>query len=175
MLIKKTEKMKQTERQKLIAAAMEEEKSKLFCYACYRLGDEKDAEDILQDLFITLSRSPEIVEKASNLNNYIFRCLANNCTTLLHQKSKLHFVQIDSSEAMEQEPCEPQNFEQEYTMINRLLSIIPQEQSEVIRLHIHAGRTFRQIAEILEIPEASAKSRYRYGIEKLRANIKKEV
>ena len=69
MLIKKTEKMKQTERQKLIAAAMEEEKSKLFRYACYRLGDEKDAEDILQDLFITLSRSPEIVEKAGNLNN----------------------------------------------------------------------------------------------------------
>ena len=167
--------MKQTEKQKLIAAAMEKEKSKLFCYACYRLGDEKDAEDILQDLFITLSRSPEIAEKANNLNNYIFRCLANNCTTLMRQKSKLHFVQIDSSEAMEQEPCEPQNFEQEYTMINRFLSIIPQEQSEVIRLHIHAGRTFRQIAEILEIPEASAKSRYRYGIEKLRANIKKEV
>ena len=104
--------MKQTERQKLIAAEREEEKSKLFCYACYRLGDEKDAEDILQDLFITLSRSPEIVEKANNLNNYIFRCLANNCTPLLHQKSKLHFVQIDSSEAIEQEPCEPQNFEQ---------------------------------------------------------------
>ena len=44
--------MKQTEKQKLIAAAMEKEKSKLFCYACYRLGDEKDAEDILQDIFI---------------------------------------------------------------------------------------------------------------------------
>ena len=76
---------------------------------------------------------------------------------------------------MEQEPCEAQNFEHEYTMINRLLSIIPKKQSEVIRLHIHAGRTFKEIAEILDIPEASAKSRYRYGIEKLRANIKKEV
>ena len=115
--------MKQTKRQKLIAAAMEEEKSKLFRYACYRLGDEKDAEDILQDLFITLSRSPENVEKAGNLNNYIFRCLANNCTTLLRQKSKQHFVPIDSSEAMEQEPCEPQNFEQEYFSEFPLLSL----------------------------------------------------
>ena len=34
--------MRQKERQKLIATAMEEEKQKLFCYACYRVGNEMD-------------------------------------------------------------------------------------------------------------------------------------
>ena len=167
--------MKQKERQKLIATAMEEEKQKLFCYACYRVGNEMEAEDLLQDLFIKLSESPELTDKVKNLKSYIFRSLANSCTTLLQQRNKLHLVQLDTNEAEEQELSEPQNFEQEYTMINNLLNTIPQEQSEVIRLHIHAERTFKEISEILEIPESSAKSRYRYGIEKLRKFIEKEV
>lgn len=166
--------MKQKERQKLIATAMEKEKDRLFCYACYRLGSEMEAEDLLQDIFIRLSENPELTDKVNNLKSYIFRTLANSCTTLLHQRSKLHLVQLNCNDAEEMELCEPQNFEQEYTMINRLLNIIPQEQSEVIRLHIHAGRTFKEISEILEIPESSAKSRYRYGIEKLRKFIEKE-
>ena len=167
--------MKQHEIQKLIADTMEAEKKALFCYACYHLGSAEEAEDMLQDLFITLCKTPGIVESTNNLKSYIFRSLANSCTTLLRQRNKLHLVQLDTNEAEEQELSEPQNFEQEYTMINSLLNTIPQEQSEVIRLHIHAERTFKEISEILEIPESSAKSRYRYGIEKLRKFIEKEV
>jgi DNA-directed RNA polymerase specialized sigma24 family protein len=34
---------------------------------------------------------------------------------------------------------------------------------------------FAEIADILQIPEATAKSRFRYGIEKLRANFIKHT
>ena len=85
----------------------------------------------------------------------------------------LQIVDIESKEVSEQEEYQPANFEQEFKLINRLLETIPQGQSEVIRLHIHGEKTFREIADILEIPESSVKSRYRYGIEKLRREIKK--
>jgi len=35
-------------------------------------------------------------------------------------------------------------------------------------LHCTDGLTFRQIAQVLEIPEATVKSRYRYAIDKIR-------
>lgn len=165
--------MKQIEKQKLIAETMETEKKRLFCYTCYRLGDAKESEDILQNLFITLCTTPGVPENTNNLKNYIFRSLINRCNTQLLNKQKLHFVNIESKEVAEREETETTNFQQEYILINRLLNTIPQEQSEVIRLHIHSNMTFREIADILKIPEASVKSRYRYGIEKLRREIKK--
>ena len=164
--------MKETERQKLIAEAMEAEKRKLFCYACYRLGNAEEAKDILQDLFITLYETPGVAESTNNLKSYIFRSLSNKCNALLQKRQQLQIVNIESKEASEQEEYQPANFEQEFKLINRLLETIPQEQSEVIRLHIHGEKTFKEIGDILQIPEASVKSRYRYGIEKLRREIK---
>ena len=69
--------------------------------------------------------------------------------------------------------AEPKNLEEEYNLINSLLEIIPEVQSEVIRLHIHGNRTFVDIADILRIPVTTAKSRFKYGIEKLRKEIEK--
>jgi len=165
--------MIQTKKQELIADTIEKEKRQLFCYACYRLGDANEAEDILQDLFVILCATPGVIENTKNLKSYIFRSLSNKCNTLLRNRQKLQIVDIDSKEVSEKEDSQPTNFEQEYTLINRLLNTIPQEQSEVIRLHIHGEKTFKEIADILEIPESSVKSRYRYGIEKLRREIKK--
>ena len=165
--------MTQTKKQELIAKIMEAEKRQLFCYACYRLGDANEAEDILQDLFITLCATSGVAENTKNMKSYIFRCLSNRCNTLQQSRKKLQIVDIDSKEVNERVDYQPTNFEQEYTLINKLLSTIPQEQSEVIRLHIHGEKRFKEIAEILEIPESSVKSRYRYGIEKLRREIKK--
>ncbi len=165
--------MKQTEKQKMIAETMEAEKKNLFCYACYRLGDASAAEDILQDLFITMCTTSRTSDSINNLKNYIFRSLINMCNAQMRERQKFHYVDIDNKEVVEKEELQPANFEQEYNHINRLMESIPQEQSEVIRLHIHGEKTFRDIADILEIPESSVKSRYRYGIEKLRREIKK--
>ena len=53
-------------------------------------------------------------------------------------------------------------------MIERLMALLPDEQSEVIRLRIYGGRQFSEIAAICDIPITTAKSRFRYGIDKLR-------
>ena len=166
--------MEQNEIQKLIADTMEAEKQRLFCYACYQLGSAEEAEDMLQDLYITLCKTPGIADRTKNLKNYIFRSLSNNCNTLKRRRPQFGFVDLESREAVEKADSQPQNFEQEYALINSLLNSIPHEQSETIRLHIHGEKTFREISEILEIPEASVKSRYRYGIEKLRRLIQQD-
>ena len=74
--------MKQTEIQK-IAKVMEQEKRKLFCYACCYLGDVEEAKDVLQDIFLNLCKSPEVIVNIRDLKCYIFRCLFNHCNTFL--------------------------------------------------------------------------------------------
>ncbi|MBR5106289.1 MAG: hypothetical protein IKU93_07655, partial [Alistipes sp.] len=67
----------------------------------------------------------------------------------------------------------PKDFEQEFRLIERLMALLPDEQSEVIRLRIYGGRQFDEIASICNIPLTTAKSRFRYGIDKLREALEK--
>ena len=59
-------------------------------------------------------------------------------------------------------------------MINKLLSTLPDDQSETIRLRIHSGLTFEEIADATEVNISTAKARFRYGIEKLRTGLKRQ-
>lgn len=61
---------------------------------------------------------------------------------------------------------------EEYRRIRLLLDGLPPEQSEIVRLKCYDGLTFRLISELLEIPEATAKSRYRYAIKHIQERLK---
>ena len=58
--------------------------------------------------------------------------------------------------------------EEEFRRIELLLRRLPEAQCEVIRLHIHAGLKFTEIAEMTEEPVTTIKSRFASGIEKLK-------
>ena len=57
----------------------------------------------------------------------------------------------------------------------RAMAQLPYEQREVIMLHFQAGMTFRTIGKSFGISANTAKSRYRYGLDKLRQVFKNEA
>ena len=156
-----------------LACLMEEEKYLLHRYACYKIGDADEADDILQEMFLRLCSKSHLLTKVDNMRNYLYRTLANQCGMLLRERQKRPEVSVENLELLQLEEFIPESFEQEFCLINRLLSEIPMEQSEVIRLHIHGGRTFADIAAILGAPLPTVKARYRYGIDKLRDGLHK--
>jgi len=52
---------------------------------------------------------------------------------------------------------------------------LPEEQREVIVLHLQGKLPFREIARLQEISINTALSRYRYGLDKLRAALDGEL
>ena len=52
------------------------------------------------------------------------------------------------------------------------LGELPADQRAVVHLKLWAGQTFEEIAATLEIPLNTAASRYRYGLDKLRARLR---
>ena len=153
-------------------AAFTTELQSLYRYACYRLGEREAAKDIIQELYLKLHqrRANEI----KNIRCYLYRALANCCTQHARDKKRLEFVDVSSLSELRADDIAPESFEQEQALISRLLAALPDEQSEVIRLHLHGECTFTEIAEILETPLATVKSRYRYGIEHLRRELQKQ-
>ena len=60
-------------------------------------------------------------------------------------------------------------------LISEAMIGLPMEQRSVIVLHLRAGMSLSEIAKQLRLSVATAKSRYRYGIAKLRSALEKEV
>lgn len=134
----------------------------LFRYAFYRVGNRSDAEDVVQDAFLKIASTTTPI---SNPKAYLFRIVSNGCVDSLRQKSLLQPLQERIPTTSYSEEMEAQ---EEFKRIERLLSRLPEQQSEVIRLHIHAGLKFTEIAETLEQPVTTIKSRFTSGIEKLK-------
>ena len=158
---------KNNETEQLVAA----ERQGLLQYACYRLGNIDDAEDAVQDVFIKMhQRLSEDNKEIKNLPAYLYRTLANLCISRQREAKRMPIVPLDRQP--EPVAAETEDFEQEYQRINRLLSEIPDEQAEVIRLRYYGDKSFQEIADILGIPLTTAKSRFTYGLEKIKRGMR---
>ena len=150
---------------------IEQHRPALLQYACYLLGNLEDAEDAVQDVYVQLHEYRVRPQSylPSNPKAYLFRCLGNLCISQLRKQKRTIFVAIDEAKA--QVDQEPQTFEEEYQRASRLLSQIPEEQAEVIRLRIYADLSFAEIADTLSLPLPTVKSRFLYGIQKIRSHM----
>jgi len=157
---------------KELAEHFREEQPHFMRYACYRLGDTADAEDALQDVFLKISAklSDEKSVEVRDWRNYIFRALSNLCSSRLAALGKLRTTPLDARLDIADLPTESNDAD--YQRIAQLLEEIPEEQAEVIRLRIYGNNSFADVAEILSLPLPTVKSRFLYGLEKIRKAMK---
>ena len=155
-----------------LAEHLRREQPHLMRYACYRLGDADDAKDALQDAYLKVcgKLSNEKSSEVKDWRNYIFRTLSNICTSRLSQSSRLKMIPLDARLDMADLPSESN--EADYQRIAQLLAEIPEEQAEVIQLRIYGNNSFADVAEILSLPLPTVKSRFLYGLEKIRKAMK---
>lgn len=141
---------------------VDEWQESLFRYAFFRVGDRADAEDVVQDAFLKAASTPAAIK---NPKAYLFRTVTNGCIDSMKRKSKLLPIEQRMTAPSQSDEFEAQ---QEQQRIALLLGKLPDKQAEVIRLHIHANLKFTEIAEVLEIPATTVKSRFTSGIERLK-------
>ena len=143
-----------------IAEAVTAYHAELYRFAALRTGSRSDAEDIVQEAFLKLlTASGEIIHPRA----YLYRCVANACCDLKRRRTFHEPLRPDPP------PADPApRLREEAERLAARLACIPPEQAEVIRLHTFASLRFTEIAEILDIPVTTVKSRFQYGVAKLR-------
>ena len=149
------------------------QQDRLFALAYVRIGNRPDAEDILQDVFLKLFRSEESLSNIHHLERYLVRAVCNKCRDY-QRKKQYNLIPIENA-AQIPVPDDDLPMHEEYLRIGRLLEGLSDEQQEVVRLKCTDGFKFREIARILDIPEATAKSRYRYAIEHIQNSLNKNM
>ena len=150
---------------------VEERQDWLFRFAYMRIGIREDAEDVVQEALLSVFRRLREKTRLDNVGQYVISAVSNACTDYLRRKP-LRVVKLD--EAIEIPVSEgDRQIHEEFVRINRMLDSLPTEQAELVRLKCYDDLTFRQIAELQDIPEATAKSRYRYAIMHIQQMLKK--
>jgi len=144
----------------------------LFRFAYMRIGIREDAEDVVQEALLNVFRRLREKTQMDSIDQYVIRAVSNACTDYFRRKT-LNVVKLDKAELVAVSENDRQ-IHDEFVRINRMLDTLPPEQAEIVRLKCYDDLTFRQIAELQDIPEATAKSRYRYAIMHLQQMIKKK-
>lgn len=121
-----------------------------------------EAEDVLQDTFVSLMKLAAEPEKPVN---YCIRTFRNKALNYRRSLWRRLARELESRAWFERGAHESPR----ERAAMRCLSQLPPEQREVIVLKIWNELTFENIAELLEISPNTVAGRYRYGIQKIRA------
>jgi len=152
-------------------------KTDLLILAMALLNEKSAAEDLVHDVFVTFVQSLEKFGLTGSLKGYLLTCVANRARNV--NKAKHHrSVGLDEAESFgsgSDEPSQSIICNEELQQLSDAMAQLPYDQRETIMLHHQAKMTFKAIAESQGISVNTAKSRYRYGLDKLRLILNDEV
>jgi len=142
----------------------------LLALAAALLQDVNTAEDVVHDVFCKFIKSRENLKLAGSLKGFLATCVVNLARDKLRAR-KLQPCDLNEAAATALDTNEPDHdaiFGEQARDLNRAMAKLAYEQREVILLHLRGGMKFREIAGVQGISINTAKSRYRYGLQKLR-------
>jgi RNA polymerase sigma-70 factor, ECF subfamily len=142
------------------------------------IGDARAAEDVSQDVFLHVWEHPDaFVPERGSLRTWL--------GMLTHRRS-VDYVRREEArrrraerEANRRPTHMPDVEEMATALVNaervrNALDVLPEEQRRCIQLAYFGGKTYRQVAEVLDIPEGTAKSRLRLGLRRIAEALEQE-
>jgi RNA polymerase sigma-70 factor (ECF subfamily) len=135
------------------------------------LGSREDAEDVVQDVFLSAVRSRERLGDVRDLTAYLFAALhraAGRCAVRRVRALQLSSTAVDEAVAPV-EPVASDNADRH--RLERAIRSLPDEQREVLTLKIDGELTFAQIAQVMGVSVSTAASRYHYALKKLKTSL----
>jgi RNA polymerase sigma-70 factor (ECF subfamily) len=157
-------------------AIYREHASRLFGLVFRMLGNRTDAEDMLQDVFLTAHRKLESYRGDARLGTWLFRLATNLCLDHLRSKSArmTHATSsLDADDAVEQASPSPGPVVGTVQQIDleRAVAKLPRGCRAAFLLHDVEGFEHREVADMLGISEGTSKSQVHKARLKLRKSL----
>lgn len=135
---------------------------KLYSKAMYNTAlrlvkNKMDAEDIIQESFVTAFTKIKTFKEESTFGAWIKRIVINNCISMI-RKNKNHFTELEIiDEKLVNEEIE-ETVEPEW--INCAIKDLPDGARSIFCLYVLEGYKHKEIAKTLQISESTSKSQY---------------
>jgi len=147
---------------------------------CYRLtGHREEAEDITQEVFIRLFKSAESYYPKARFTVFLYTIARNLCLNYLdRERRRPDMLSLDEGvEAVEKvhskQPLPSEELERKMIMqtIEKAINGLPENLRIVFVLSLYGGLKYREIAELLDCPLGTVKSRMAEACRRLRRKL----
>ena len=146
----------------------------LFAVAGALLSDPTSIEDVVHDVIVAFASQAGCFELKGSLKGYLAICVANRARNVGRQ-SRSRDLKGAPQSGPEPDVSELAVDAERYAMVRTALASLPPEQRSAIVLHVVGALRFREIARQSGESVNTVKSRYRYGIAKLRSLLNGQV
>jgi RNA polymerase sigma-70 factor (ECF subfamily) len=143
---------------------------RLHHYLTVQLGSRADADDVLQETFVRLTRNRHKLRQIDDLAAYVFTIARNEARRWAARRQREAACRGTlPAEDLFDEACSEDLARRELAeQVARALGGLPTEQREVVELKTSGGLTFREIAEVTGTPQGTVATRYRTALQTLR-------
>lgn len=151
--------------------------SKAMYNAAYRIvKNEDEAEDVLQESFISAFKNIATFKGDSTFGAWLKRIVINKSITILRKKH-LEVLSINDSHEEIAESYNPEDgVHYDMNSVKQAINALPEGYRLVLTLYLLEGYDHQEIGEILNISVSTSKSQYNRAKSKLRGYLnKKEV
>ena len=146
----------------------------VMAYALARLGSREEAEDAAQETFIRAFVSLARLRSAACWEPWVMRILRNLCRDIERRRRAQPTVSIEQFWPDGDLPQLAETLPEGYLGdLDAVVAALPEKYRVPLRMHFAFGRTYREIAAALGVPESTVIGRMAGGIERLRRTLGK--
>jgi len=147
------------------------------------LQDIEKAKDIRQEVFLRVYKAAKRYKPSAKFSTWLYRITLNCCLDELRNEKKKNRIPLETDYEdntgkrwlLEETLIDRSDLPDEIAEKNEITQIVkcaiaqlPDEQRAVVIMRHYEGLKFKEIAEIMDCPESTVKSRMYYGMEHLR-------
>jgi RNA polymerase sigma-70 factor, ECF subfamily len=148
--------------------------------AIYRiLRSDDEARDLCQETFLKAFRGLGNFRGQAQFSSWLYQIALNLCRDRMRRRKTRTWVSLDEmgEAAAVDRGASALELVENRDLSRRVataISALPEEQREAIILKEYEGRTFPEIAEILDVPVSTVKTRLYRGLDQLRRRLEQQ-
>jgi RNA polymerase sigma-70 factor (ECF subfamily) len=155
---------------------------RIFALSYGMLGREEDARDATQETFLAAFRSLRAFRGEAKVSSWLHRIAINQCLTRQRRAKVRSEAALDDeqerdasafSTPLEYSPARVVEGSERIHSVRRAVNALPPELRQVVVMKEFEELTFREIADVLELPLSTVKSRLYTAFKQLQMRLEK--
>lgn len=143
----------------------------MYCYACYVTGSESLAQDAVSDAVLSAFRQIKTLKKAEAFKGWLFKILCAACKRYYtDEQKKKTLVYLDDENGGYSEPMSFESIELSVEL-KKALETLSAEEREIVLLSVLGNYKSHEIADILDYPSSTVRSKLKRSLGKLRKEL----
>jgi RNA polymerase sigma-70 factor (ECF subfamily) len=155
----------------------------IFALAYRTLGREEDARDVVQEAFLRAFRGLRGFKGEAKFSSWLYRITLNLCRDWIRKERRAPIVQVpegtDPIDLADDQVAPAESVEdlvarrEMSQAVSQAMTELPEEQRTAIMLKEYHGLTFQEIADMLDCPLSTVKTRLYQGLSVLRRRLER--